>query len=255
MAIANQTEKCKMSVNQVSGMAYNISVRLDVIHQKSPANMDEVEDGSIQMVLTLLPAPRKDEGLPDYLSRLNGVFAECTRALTSGGRLAIIVPVALRKLDYSSPAAITSAIMEMGLSMRGEIIWNRGASLIPSSWGGWVSPSNPTLWDIHEHILLFSKGSRRLEPRIPGSRPDISSVEFIEWSKSVWDVPMPHEITRRLIKIYTYPGDIILDPFTGTGTVAAVASALGRHYIGYEEDEEACHKARAMVRVMNKGLF
>ena len=231
-----------------------------MIHRKDPANMAEVDDGAIQMVLALLPLPGKDEGLTEYLSKLNRVMAECARALTDGGRMALIVPIALRRIDCSLPAMITSAILGRGLSMRGEIIWNKGASVLPSSWGGWVSPSNPALWDIHEHILLFSKGSWRLEPRIPGSRPDISSGEFLEWSRSVWDIPddgtsLPHEIPRRLIKIYTYPGDIILDPFAGTGTVAAVASALGRHYIGYEENEEACRKAVARIRRMNKGLF
>jgi len=247
-------------MNPAPGKAYNIRVRLDVIHQKNPVNMAEVDDGAVQMVVSLLPSPGEGQGLQDYLSGVNGVMAGCIRALAGGGRLALVVPIALRKIDCSAPALVTGMILGKGLSMRGEIIWNRGTSVLPSSWGGWVSPSNPTLWDIHEHILVFSKGSWRLEPRIPGSRPDISSGEFLEWSRSVWDIPddgtpLPGEIPRRLIKIYTYPGDIILDPFTGTGTIAAVASALGRHYIGYEEDKEACREAMEKMKGVREGLF
>lgn len=247
-------------MNPAHGKAYNIRVRLDVIHQKNPVNMAEVDDGAVQMVVALLPSPVESQGLPDYLSGLDRIIAGCIRALADGGRLAIITNLAIRKLDPSAPTLVTGMILGKGLSMRGEIIWNRGASVLPSSWGGWVSPSNPALWDVHEHILVFSKGSWRLEPRIPGSRPDISSVEFLEWSRSVWEIlddgtPLPYEIPRRLIKIYTYPGDIILDPFTRTGTVAAVASALGRHYIGYEENEEAYKEATEKMKGVSGGLF
>ena len=241
-------------------LAYNIRVRLDVIHKKSPGDMAEVNDRAVQMSLMLLPAPGEGTGLQDYLSGLNAVMAGCARALTDGGRLALIVPVAIRRLDPSAPALITGMILGKGLSMRGEIIWNRGSSVMPASWGGWVSPSNPAIWEIHEHILVFSKGSPRLEPRIPGSKPDISSADFLAWSRSIWEVPddgtpLPHEIPKRLIKMFTYPGDIILDPFTGTGTIAAVASTLGRHYIGYEEDPAAHERASEKLKGMSKGLF
>ncbi|MGC8893510.1 MAG: DNA-methyltransferase [candidate division WOR-3 bacterium] len=235
-------------------------MRVDVIYRKSPAEMSEVEEGTIQMVLALLPSPEKGQNLQNYLSGLDAVMVSCTRALTKGGRLAIIIPTTIRRLEPSSPALMTGMILGKGLSMRGEIIWNKGTGAMPSSWGGWVSPSNPALWDIHEHILVFSKDSLRLEPRIPGSRPDISSVEFLEWSRSVWGVPydgtsLPREIPKRLIKLYTYPGDIILDPFAGTGTIAAVASALDRHYIGYENDPEAYKRASGKLRGIQKGLF
>ncbi len=222
--------------------------------------MAEVDDGAIQMVLAPLPPPGEGIGLQDYLSDLNRVVAGCIRALADGGRLALIVPVSVRRLDPSAPALITGMILGKGLSVRGEIIWNKGTPAISSSWGGWVSPSNPAIWEIHENILIFSKGSPRLEPRIPGSRPDISSAEFLEWSKSVWEVPddgtpLANEIPKRLIKMFTYPGDIILDPFAGSGTVAAVVSALGRHYIGYEEDPVAYERASEKLKGIHKGLF
>lgn len=240
--------------------AYNMQVRLDVIYHKSPKDMSEPNPGSVQMAVVFLPKPKGDLGLSDYLSGLGPVVAGCVRALARGGRMAVLVPVSVRRLDHSAPALITGMIMAKGLMLGWEIIWNKGAGATPGSWGGWMSPSNPSFLDVHEHILVFWKGSPRLEPRITGSRPDMSSSEFIEWVRTVWDVPddgsgLPHEIPKRLIKIYTYPGDIILDPFAGSGTIAAVAKALGRHYIGYEEDPEAYEIASEKLRGLQKGLF
>lgn len=109
--------------------------------------------------------------------------------------------------------------------MRGEIIWNKAASASPSTaWGSWQSAANPTLRDIHEYILVFSKGCFRREN--PVKRPAaISRAEFLEFTKSVWTfpaepakkighpAPFPVELPRRLIQPYTFAGEVVLDPF------------------------------------------
>jgi DNA modification methylase len=138
----------------------------------------------------------------------------------------------------------------LGFWMRGEIIWDKGASAAASTaWGSWRSPANPTLRDVHEYILIFSKGSpRRLPP--DGRRSTITRDEFLAYTKSVWSfpaesarkighpAPFPIELPRRLIQLYTYAGEVILDPFMGSGQTALAALRLGRRYVGYELDEQ-----------------
>jgi site-specific DNA-methyltransferase (adenine-specific) len=130
--------------------------------------------------------------------------------------------------------------------MRGEIIWNKGNSSSPSTaWGSWLSPSNPTLRDVHEYILIFSKGSyTRKNPK--KRRITISRDNFLEFTRSVWTIPavsarsvghpapFPLQLPQRLIQLYTYKGEVVLDPFMGSGQTAIAASQSNRKYIGYE---------------------
>lgn len=121
--------------------------------------------------------------------------------------------------------------------MRGEIIWNKAASSGKScAWGCWCSPSNPLLRDVHEYILVFSKGAfNRVKPRKNNKTATIGKEEFMEFTKSIWTfqtesarkighpAPYPVELPRRLIELYTYTDDVVLDPFMGTGTTAVAA--------------------------------
>lgn len=132
--------------------------------------------------------------------------------------------------------------------MRGEIIWNKAASASPSTaWGSWLSASNPTLRDVHEYILIFSKGEYN---RIPnGKQNSISKEQFIEWTKSIWTMntesarrighpaPFPEELPNRLIQLYSFKDDVILDPFMGSGTTAISALKAERKFVGYEINE------------------
>ena len=136
-------------------------------------------------------------------------------------------------------------MLGIGYFMRGEIIWNKASSASPSTaWGSWQSAANPVLRDIHEYILVFSKESFS---RKRGNKKDtISKEEFLEWTKSVWTfpavsarsighpAPFPEELPHRLIQLYTLKGDVVLDPFCGSGTACLVALKDGRYYIGYD---------------------
>lgn len=130
--------------------------------------------------------------------------------------------------------------------MRGEIIWNKGNNVSQSTaWGSWRSPSNPTLRDVHEYILIFSKGTfARKNPN--KRRVTISRDEFLDFTKSVWTfsavsarsighpAPFPLKMPRRLIQLYTYKNEVVLDPFIGSGQTAIAAIETIRDYIGYE---------------------
>jgi site-specific DNA-methyltransferase (adenine-specific) len=160
----------------------------------------------------------------------------------------------------------------MGFLMRGEIIWDKGASAASSTaWGSWKSPANPTLRDVHEYILVFSKGtfSRKAQP---GRESTISKEEFLEFTKSVWTfgaesarkvghpAPFPVELPYRLIQLYTFSGEVVLDPFMGSGQTALAALKAGRRYVGYEIDETYVRLAEQRVRAFlqeteHPGLF
>jgi len=250
-------------------------VILDVVHNKDASHMDEVDSESVQLVVTSPPynvGKDYDEhedalDLPAYLSFLSGVWDECVRVLANGGRVAVNVANTWRKPYLPLHSFIIQQLLERSLAMRGEIIWDKGVSRISTAWGSWMSPSNPTLRDVHEYIAIFSKGDWRAQPRVPSAQADISSHEFLEWTKSIWSfsgesakavghpAPFPIELPSRLIKLYSYPGDIVLDPFMGSGTTGIAAAALGRHYIGYEISPKYCKLAQERIGVIKRGLF
>jgi len=129
--------------------------------------------------------------------------------------------------------------------MRGEVIWNKAASASPSTaWGSWQSAANPTLRDVHEYILIFSKGDYKREKE--NKENSISKEQFIEWTKSIWTMnaesarrightaPFPEELRFRLIQLYSFKNDIILDPFMGSGTTALSAVKSERKFVGYD---------------------
>jgi len=149
---------------------------------------------------------------------------------------------------------------KIGFFMRGEIIWNKGSSASPSTaWGSWMSAKNPTLRDVHEYILVFSKGNNgRFNSDTKEST--ITKDEFMELTKSVWHfqavqarsighpAPFPLELPLRLIKLYTFKGDVVLDPFMGSGQTAIAAKKLGRRYIGYDINKEYCKLAEDRIK-------
>jgi site-specific DNA-methyltransferase (adenine-specific) len=242
-------------------------MELDVIYCKDSRGMEDVEDGSVQLVVTSPPYNvgkpyendvqngRHLDNLDEYLVFLRDVWRECVRVLCHGGRMAINVASTWRQPYIPLHSYITQQLLELGLIMRGEIIWDKGASVgVSTAWGSFARPSNPTLRDVHEYILVFSKGSLKLESRGAGS--GIKNEEFVEWTKSIWrfptetpkrvghPAPFPEELPRRLILLYTSVGDVVLDPFMGSGTTAVAAVRTGRHYIGYDSSAQYCDAAR-----------
>ena len=180
---------------------------------------------------------------------LRSVLAESYRVLVAGGRACINVANIGRKPYIPLHAFLIQDMLELGFLMRGEVIWNKGSSAGSSTaWGSWMSPSNPVLRDVHEYILIFSKGSYSRKSQDLEST--ITRDQFLEWTKSVWNfptvsakkighpAPFPVELPARLIQLYTYRGEILLDPFCGAGTTCLAAIQAGRHFVGYEIDHD-----------------
>jgi DNA modification methylase len=227
---------------------------LDHIFCHTAERMTELPDNSVHLMVTSPPYNvgkeyDQDLSMEDYLSFLENVWSETLRVLVPGGRMGINVANLGRKPYIPLHAFITQQVIRLGFLMRGEIIWNKAASASPSTaWGSWKSAGNPTLRDVHEYILVFSKGNFKRQN--PQERPStINREEFLEFNKSVWTIPaesarkighpapFPMELPRRLIQFYTFEGEVVLDPFMGSGQTALAALRSGRHYVGYETEE------------------
>ncbi|MCJ7512507.1 MAG: site-specific DNA-methyltransferase [Anaerolineales bacterium] len=232
----------------------------DRLHLKSSEEMSELPDNSIQLMVTSPPYNAgkeydRDLSLEEYLALLERVLRETYRVLSSGGRACVNVANLGRKPYIPLHTYIVQLMQEIGYHMRGEIIWNKASSAGPSTaWGSWRSATNPVLRDVHEYILVFSKDTFMRSGR--GHRSTIGRDEFLAWTKSVWTMPavsarkvghpapFPEELPRRLIELFTFVGDTVLDPFCGSGTTCLAARALSRHYVGYEIHPEYLYLAQ-----------
>jgi site-specific DNA-methyltransferase (adenine-specific) len=243
---------------------------LDKIFCKSSEKMEEMPDNSIHLMVTSPPynvGKEYDENLTldEYREFLRRVWSEVKRVLVPGGRACINVANLGRKPYIPLHVFIVEDMLDLGFLMRGEIIWNKGASGSPSTaWGSWLSAKNPVLRDVHEYILVFSKGmfSRGNLRR----KSTISKEEFLEFTKSVWTfpaepatkighpAPFPVELPYRLIQLYTFEGEIVLDPFMGSGQTAIAALKTRRHYVGYDINEEYIRLAERRIKEFSLSL-
>ncbi len=239
---------------------------LDVIFHRSSEEMKELPDNSVHLMVTSPPynvGKEYDEDLTleEYLAFLRRVWSEVYRVLVPGGRACVNVANLGRKPYIPMNGLIAREMIDLGFLMRGEIIWDKASSASTSTaWGSWQSASNPTLRDTHEYVLVFSKGTFKRE-RIEGRESTITKEEFLEFTKSVWDffsesakkvghpAPFPVELPYRLIQLYTYSDEVVLDPFMGSGQTALAALKSGRRYVGYELNEE--YIALAKNRIEN----
>ena len=229
----------------------------------SAENMKELPDNSVHLMITSPPYNVSKEydddlSLKEYLQLLKNSFGETYRVLVNGGRACINVANLGRKPYIPLSDYISTMMINIGFNMRGEIIWNKAASASPSTaWGSWLSSTNPILRDIHEYILVFSKGDYNRIGK--GKQNTIAKEQFMEWTKSIWTMkaesarrighpaPFPEELPFRLIQLYSFKDDIILDPFMGSGTTAVAALKSERKVIGYDINQEYINLAERRI--------
>lgn len=213
----------------------------------------------------------------EYLAWLLPVWRELHRVLAGGGRFALnIAPTSIkdfRPIHYDMAAQLRT----LGFIMRTEILWYKQTMRRRTAWGSWKSPRNPHIVPSWEYVLVFSKGSWTLDGNKQDA--DIAGEEFIQFSDGFWQIapetrgrqpflkslyppkrksrvtnlkskisdghpaPFPEELIYRLIKFYSYRGNVVLDPFGGTGTVAVVAKKTGRHFIHVDVSKKYCRIA------------
>ncbi|MEM8621449.1 MAG: site-specific DNA-methyltransferase [Actinomycetota bacterium] len=243
-------------------------------------DMSAVADGSVALVVTSPPyfagkqyeEELERDGVPstyiEYLEVLRDVFADCVRTLEPGGRIAINVANLGRK-PYRSLSADVIGILErdLGLLLRGELIWQKGEGASGScAWGSYRSAANPVLRDVTERVIVASKGrfdrARTVAQRKADGLPHENTVmtdDFLSSTLDVWSMPsesarrvghpapVPVELPEQLIQLYTFVDDLVLDPFMGSGSTLVAAEMLGRRYIGYDTDPEYVSIARERV--------
>ena len=230
----------------------------------SSESMKEIPNNSLHLMITSPPYNVSKEyddnlSLQEYLQLLRKVFTETYRVLVNGGRACINIANVGRKPYIPLSDYLSQIMREIGFHMRGEIIWNKGAGAgISMAWGSWQSASNPVLRDVHEYILVFSKGSFKREAK----ENTITKESFMEWTKSVWvmnpesarkamhPAPFPVELPYRLIQLYSFKDDVILDPFMGSGTTGIAAIKSERKYIGYEINDEYVKVAQKRLKIL-----
>lgn len=233
--------------------------------------MDEIPDNSIHLIITSPPYNvgkeyDTDLTMDEYFDLIDRVFKETYRVLVWGGRACINVANLGRKPYIPLHSYIINILNDIGFLMRGEIIWDKGSSSGTSTaWGSWCSPTNPTLRDIHEYILIFSKGSFAREGK-ENQKESISKKEFLEFTKSIWSfpsasatqanhpAPFPLELPYRLIQLYSFRNDIVLDPFCGSGTTCLAAKKTGRYYLGYDIEQKYVERARQKLQQLELSL-
>jgi site-specific DNA-methyltransferase (adenine-specific) len=248
---------------------------LNTIIHSSCAKMTDLPDNCLHLMITSPPynvSKEYDEdlSLQEYLGLLREAFTETYRVLVNGGRACINVANLGRKPYIPLSDHISKMMIDIGFNMRGEIIWNKASSASPSTaWGSWKSAGNPILRDVHEYILIFSKGFYKRERSTEEKKTKkdtITKEQFIEWTKSVWTMnaerakkighpaPFPEELPYRLIQLYSFTDDIILDPFIGSGTTAVSAVKSKRKYIGYDTNGEYIALANRRIKVAKQSV-
>jgi DNA modification methylase len=194
-----------------------------------------------------------------YFGELFVIFSECIRVLKYGGR--IVIDVQPLFSDYVPiHHIISNFFMSNRLIWKGEILWDKhNYSCKYTAWGSWKSPSNPYLKYTWEFLEVFCKGDLRHEGDL--EMADITADEFKKWVYAKWDIQpeynmkkyghpamFPEELVERVLKLFSFKGDIILDPFNGVGTTTSVAKRLSRNYVGIDISEEYCKKAEERLK-------
>jgi site-specific DNA-methyltransferase (adenine-specific) len=252
---------------------------LEPLHVGDARCMAAVRDCSVALVVTSPPyfagkqyeEELERDGVPgsyaEYLTLLEEVFTECKRTLEPGGRIAVNVANLGRKPYRSLAADVIDIFQRLGLLLRGEVIWQKGEGAAGNcAWGSFRSPANPVLRDITERVIIASKGrvyrARSVRQREREGLPHETRVdadEFMAATLDLWEIPpesarrvrhpapFPVELPERLIHLYTFRDDLVLDPFVGSGSTLIAAAKTGRRYVGYDLDPDYIDVARRRI--------
>jgi len=236
-----------------------------VVRGDAIAVLDRLPAESVHLAITSPPynvgiayaGYADDRAHAEYLAWLARVWAALHRVLVPGGRFALNVAPTSIKEFRPIHHELAHDMRRLGYILRTEIIWYKQTMGRRTAWGSWRSPANPHIVPSWEYVLVFSKGSWRLD----GDRAaiDITAKEFQSFSDGFWSIPperrrrghpapFPSALIERLAKYYSYQGNVLLDMFGGTGTVAAVARSTGRHYLHIDSSAEYCELAVARIR-------
>lgn len=240
-----------------------------ILHADVLEGLKLIPDGEATLIFTSTPYLGAgetyggvfDDGMAyeDYLDWLKSICVEAARILRKGGRLVINIDAMKNKMDgtsYRRPIYADLVRMmedhEVGLIFRDEFCWSKQDAGNGMAIG---SRRSPCCRRNHEYVLVWHKDDQAL-PEVNGRQSDLTNEEFAAYTLSTWEInpaktkkhnhphPFPEELAKRVIKLYSYPGDLVVDPFVGSGTVTAVAARLERRYCGIDANAAYCDVAR-----------
>ena len=252
----------------------NEILNLDVLD-----GLKEIPDNLVSVICTSPPynvdaskwnynSSSDDLPYKEYVQWLASVFKECYRVLRKGGRLVINIDAMTNRQDDKGEEYIrdirtdlANELKPIGFKFYGEHIWWKNGQWNgkKTAWGSYMSCSFPAVRRSYEYILVYSKEQFKLEKTEESLDSDLTAEEFQTWIDSTWvmqaetrnlgnhPVTFPEELVRRVVKMYSYPNDIILDPFNGAGTTTHVAKQTKRRYIGIDIDKGYCEYARCRM--------
>ncbi|NOY99729.1 MAG: site-specific DNA-methyltransferase [Chloroflexi bacterium] len=241
----------------------------DKIYCHSAEDMHMLPDNGVALAFTSPPYNvgkdyDDDMSLRDYLALIKDAAQEVYRVLRPGGRYVINIANLGRKPYIPLHTFFYDIHMDVGFLPMGEIIWRKAKGANNScAWGSWMSAKAPRLRDIHEYLLVFAK---KAFSRPDAGTSDIGRDEFMEATLSIWDIPpesakqvghpapFPVELAARVLRLYSYVGDVILDPFVGSGTTCVAAVQNDRHYVGFDIAEGYCQLAEKRIAAAVSGI-
>lgn len=237
-------------------------------------SLKTLADSSVHLIFTSPPySVNLDYGIykdnipyNNYLKWLEDIFTECNRVLVTGGRLVINIDSITnmeedKDLEQVRPiyAELVNMMRRIKMNFFGEICWyKQNISGKATAWGSWCSCSHPKIIKNHEHILIWSKGQFKLEG--DSELSDMTPQEFAEFTRSTWHIapetrkmaghpaPFPEKLAERIIKLFSYRDNVVMDIFSGTGTTAAVAARLARQYIGIDINDDFNTFAKSRIK-------
>ena len=238
-----------------------------IICADSEELLKKLPDNCIDLVFTSPPynfgldysTTDDDHHWEKYFDKLFAVFSQCIRVVKWGGRIAINIQPLFS--DYiPSHHIISNFFIKNKMIWKGEILWEKNNyNCKYTAWGSWKSPSNPYMKYTWEFIELFCKGSLKKDGNKDNA--DISGDEFKKWVLAKWSIAperkmkeyghpamFPEELAQKVLKLFSFKDDIILDPFNGAGTTTFVAKQLNRHYLGIDVSEEYTNKATQRIQ-------
>jgi len=222
-----------------------------------------IEEGTIDLIVTSPPynvgikySSHDDKmSYEDYLCFTRKWLNKCYRLTKEDGRLCLNIPLDKNKGGQQSVCAdITTIAKEVGWKYHATIVWNEQNISRRTAWGSWLSASAPyVIAPVEVIVVLYKNRWKKIKDN---GKSDIAKDEFVKWTNGVWNfmgeskrrighpAPFPVELPRRCIKLFTFVGDTVLDPFLGSGSTLIACALTDRKGIGVEIDKNYCGIAK-----------